>query len=258
MDPFPLVQRGVRVKSNKFCIHPLSDVHVGADRHQRAALQFRLDYILKQSDEHRVIAHGDWGDIRNKDGKSFSHGAMTPDQEFDEVYALLLPLAKAGRIDLIMPGNHEDRIRKTVGFDWMAKLAAALGIYDRYSPGPALLTHTFGDKKSERSVTGFVHHGFGGGKLPGASMNNVLSMANICPDVDYTIMGHVHHTGSVKSIRYIGAKPHEIAHVLTGTFVDYEPYAQAFGLTPSRVGAPYIYVGDWGFNADGNLINVVV
>lgn len=255
--PIRLAQRSARVPTETLTLHPLSDVHVGADAHDRDALLRRLKFIAQQDESHRIIAHGDWGDIRNKDGKSFRHGAMTPDEEFDLIVELLLP--HASRIDLMMPGNHEDRIIKQVGFDWMAKLAAALGLYPAcYSAGPAALKHTFG-KNGERSVTGLIHHGYGGGKLPGASFNNVLALTHWYPTVDYTLMGHCHHNGSLKTVRYIGDPPkmHTVTHVLTGTYVSHEPYAQLFGMPPSWIGTPRILVGHNAGGAD-ELINVVV
>lgn len=253
---FPLAQIHVKLAGpKKLVIHPLSDTHVAADRHQRGKLQKRIDYILAQDESHRVICHGDWADIRNKDGKSFAHGVMTPDQEFDELMALLTPLAKANRIDLVMPGNHEDRIKKVVGFDFMAKLAAALGVYQKYSAGPCILRHTFGPKN--KVVEGLVHHGFGGGRKPGASFNNLLELGRWKVDIDYVIMGHVHYCGGFKSVYYLGApaKIHEVTHALTGAYVDHEHYAQNFGLHPSYVGSPRLYVGhDFG---DDSLVHVL-
>lgn len=250
---FPVAQRSVKLSFKQFVIHPISDVHVGADRHQRDKLKKRIDYILEAGDEHRVILHGDIGDIRNKNGKSFAHGAPTPDEEYADAISVFTPLADEKRIDLIIPGNHEDRIAKEVGFDWMAQLAGGLGVHDRYSCGPTLLTHTYAGGK--KSIQGLIHHGFGGGKLAGSSFNNLAALSSWKPDVDYVLMGHCHYNGGFKSVCYLDNDVHETVNVLTGTYVDHEGYAQKFGMKPSWVGTPRIMVGhDFGDDSQLHVI----
>lgn len=234
----------------RFVIHALSDIHVGAGRHQSKYLARRLKEIKDAGPSHRLICHGDWADIRIRNSKGFEHGVMTPQQEQDSIVALLKPLAD--RIDLMIPGNHEDRIERDTGLDFMGNIAALLGVPESYRSGPTVIRYRLSraSNNGTTAITGLVHHGSGGGTL-GASVNKLQSMVRSwTPDVAFGLMGHVHHTGVFPISSYLGFPPrkHNIMLFLTGTAADHEIYAQKMGLPPSWIGAPEIHVEAWRHN----------
>lgn len=231
-------------KHRELWLHCLSDVHIAADRHQSKALKARLEAIRKAGDNHRMILHGDWWDFRNKTGKSFRHGAMSPQDESNEIARILKPYAD--RIDLVLNGNHEWRAEREAGLDPMQNLAALLGLPDAYRRGPTVVKYGYFESKGNHGQCRFhaqvlVHHGFGGGS-PGAARNNIERLGNWKQDVDLVVMGHVHQNNISKRVVYSGWPPslHEQTLIVSGTFVDHEDYAMEKGLTPSWVGAPVI------------------
>lgn len=250
--------REITLPDQRFVIHALSDIHIAAGRHQSKELARRLKAIKDAGPSHRLICHGDWADVRTRNSKGFAHGVMTPEMEQDSIVAMLKPLAD--RIDLMIPGNHEDRIERDTGLDFMGNIAALIGVPESYRSGPTVIRYKFSNGEKPRrgnpfpnaSVTGLVHHGAGGGSA-GASVNRLAGMVRSwTPDVSWACMGHVHHTGVFPISSYLGfpPKPHSTMLFLTGTAADHEDYAQKMGLAPSWVGAPEIHVDYWRTNED--------
>ena len=67
----------------------------------------------------------------------------------------LRPLAEAGRLDLMIPGNHEDRITKATGDCPILDVAESLGV--PYAEAGALLVITAGDQGIELFVPRTAH-----------------------------------------------------------------------------------------------------
>ena len=234
-------------KAREVVLHCLADVHVAADRHCRKDLEERLRAVKKGGPNHRLILHGDLMDYRNRAGKSFRHGAMSPQDEFDEVVRILKPYAD--HIDLILHGNHEWRGERDAGLHPMQQLAALLGRPQSYRHGPTVVRFCYAESSGNHGqcrlrAQVLVHHGFGGG-TPGAASNNIEKLANWKQDVDAVLMGHNHQNGVRKRVVYTSWPPrkHEQTLILTGTWVDHEQYAADCGLHPSWVGAPTIVLG---------------
>jgi len=246
--PAPLGHVSVALpKFRDVFLHCLSDVHIAADRHQRKALDARLRRVKEGGPSHRLILHGDWMDYCNKTGKSFRHGAMSPQAELDEVVKILAPFAS--QIDLMLNGNHEFRSERESGLDAMATIAARIGCARAYRRGPSVVRYSYHKSTGNHGSCRFhaeilVHHGFGGG-TPGAASNNIEKLANWKQDADVVVMGHNHQNNIRKRVVYTGWPPrmHEQTLVTTGTFVDGESYAMEMGLAPSWVGAPLIRLG---------------
>lgn len=138
----------------------------------------------------------------------------------------------ADHIELILDGNHEDRLMRAGAYSPMLRLAEALGIEDKYSFGTGWLKiATEADRKI--SYTIHVKHGSGGGQLPGSELAMVAKS----------------QTQAVADI-YVGAHMHRGAFSAPGEmeipdvrneFVDRRPYW--------FVAAPSLQVG-WGSYAD--------
>lgn len=231
-------------KHREIYLHCLADVHVAADRHCRKQLEERLRKVKAGGTNHRLILHGDWLDMRNKNGKGFKHGAMSPQDEMDEVVRILKPYAD--HIDLLLNGNHEARAEREVGLDPMQTISALLGRPQHYRRGPTVLRYCFGEGSGNHGqcqwrAEAMVHHGFGGGTRSSAAAN-IEKLGNWKADVDVVLMGHTHQNHISKRNTYASWPPrvHEQALIVTGTYADHEQYAMDMGLPPSWVGAPWI------------------
>lgn len=242
--------REVKLDHKAIVVHVLSDVHLAAGRCRLDLLRARLDAIKKAGETHRIICAGDWPDIRTRGSKSAKGGVMTPHQELDLMVGLLKPFAD--RIDLLIPGNHEDRIEREVDLDFASVAASLIGCVESYRAGATVIRYSLRRCDSVRqgpiyeTVSGLVHHGFGGGATPGAALNKLATLVRgWYPEADFACMGHLHQGGVVPIVTYRGFPPHRHTCLLfaTGTAVDHEDYAQKFGLAPSWVGAPEVHLG---------------
>lgn len=240
-------------KYKALTVHCLSDVHIAADRHQRKPFLERLRLVKDSGLDHRLILHGDLMDFRNKTGKSFSHGAMSPQAELDELVRILRPYAD--HVDLMLNGNHEFRSERESGLDAMATIAAQIGRSQAYRRGPSVVRYCYNATKGNHGQERYraqilVHHGFGGGTRGGAA-NNIEKLANWKQDVDAVVMGHTHQNHVSKRVIYTGWPPrlHEQTLIVSGTYADHEGYAMEMGLSPSWVGAPTLHL--YGRGNDG-------
>lgn len=228
----------------KFVVHPLSDVHIGAEKHKKQLLKEKIKQIIAGGPTHRVLLLGDLGDTAIVGSPSFRHGATTIQDELTEMVRVFKPIAD--RVDLIIPGNHERRVNRAVGLDYTQQFATLLGRAESYRPGATVVKYMFGKRKNRGStpVEMFCHHGYGGGRKGGAKFNKVLDLANIKGDCDIYMMGHVHDQTIGKAKIYIGWPPRELERyfVITGCYLGLEPYALDCAYPPSAEGSPVIQV----------------
>jgi hypothetical protein len=91
----------------------LGDVHIGAPAYDETRWQEWLDY-LSDKDDRSMLGTGDFLNSAIKTAVSDIYEERSPVGEAKRLLrAQLKPLR--GRIDLLMPGNHEARIWKAVG-----------------------------------------------------------------------------------------------------------------------------------------------
>jgi len=252
MDTIPMGTREVKIDAKELVIHPLSDIHIGASAHDYRKLKARVDLIAKAGSNHRILLLGDLADIAIKSSVSFSHGALTPEDELEDLVRVFEPVAD--RIDLIIPGNHERRIHREVGLDYTRQFAALLRIPKVYRSSMTLLQYSYykrAKKPTDKNKTYYCkakvlcHHGYGGGRTSGAKLNKIADLAKIVPDAHVYLMGHVHDKVAKIDAIYLGYPPEKLerAFVITGCYLDYEAYAMDFAFTPPSTGSPTIYLG---------------
>ena len=223
-------------------LHPISDVHIEATTHRDKEFRAKLEELVKLGDNHRILLMGDLLDAAIASSKGFYHGAKTVQWAIDKLVDLFKPLAN--RVDLIMPGNHEERVGRATGVDITQQFAALLGRLDVYRPLPTIIHYSFFGRTAQShtacntccNAQVFVHHGHGGGARPGSSVNRLEDLAKWKPDCDLYLMGHVHRKFAVADEIYMGwpVRHHYRMFVCTGTWLGHEHYAQRFGLGPQR------------------------
>jgi hypothetical protein len=219
-------------------VYPLGDVHKGAEAHDADRWHDYLDYLAARDDA-SFLGTGDYLNSAIEGSKSdvYSERGTVGDNK-RELRRELQPLADAGRIDLLMPGNHENRIWRAVGDCPIRDVADTLDV--PYVRTAALLVYHVGDV----DYTVYVKHGTGAGGV-GARANRLEKAAQTSLS-DVYVSGHTHSQLCFPSqvFQYDEAEDRVVRRtryfVSSGSFVGSEPYAITAGYSPTKVGAPRI------------------
>ena len=128
---------------DKHSIYPLGDVHLGAKTHNDAKWAEWLTY-LEDTPHASLLGTGDFLNTAIVGSKSDVYDErMTVGEAKRELRRQLEPLASEGRIDCLMPGNHEDRITRAIGDCPIRDVADQLAV--PYVEAAALLIYRVGD-----------------------------------------------------------------------------------------------------------------
>jgi hypothetical protein len=143
----------------------------------------------------------------------------------------LSPLAD--RIDCLMPGNHEARIRRATGDCPIRDVTDALDV--PYVEAAALFTYKVGEQVYEV----YMRHGTGMGQSLAQ-----LAKSGFVIGADIYVTGHTHRQAVTADDYFcrIGGKVgrRKRYFVSSGSFMGYERYAAERGYPPSRIGTPRI------------------
>jgi predicted phosphodiesterase len=216
-------------------VYPLGDVHKGAQSHQADRWREWISYLCERDDV-SMIGTGDFLNAALKDSKSDSYEEMMPvGRAKRELRKELQPLADTGRLDILIPGNHEQRIHRAVGDCPIEDIADVLGC--PYAKSAALLVYRVGDVEYEF----FVRHGTGGGQ----SLNGLMKGAMMV-DADVYVTGHIHQQAIRvdEHFRREGDRVvrHKRVYCSSGSFLGLESYALERGYVPGRIGAPRLHL----------------
>lgn len=239
-------------------ILPLADLHLG-DRHcDEKLIRDSIDLVLKTPGMYTILD----GDLMNTaiagSRSDVYTETLTPQEELQRCVELFKPLADAGKILAVLPGNHESRISRSVGVDMTALMCEQLGIGHLYSPTSALVYLRFGDvkhadkdrsgKTTQRKLTYsiYVRHGNGGGKRAGGKINTLEDMAKTIT-ADVYLSGHTHMPASFRQ-NHIVCNPQNLTvsqkeqlFVNTASFLDWSgSYGDAGGFQPNSKKMPVI------------------
>jgi hypothetical protein len=217
-------------------VYPLGDVHKGSPAHDRDKWRSWVDY-LHRHDDCSLIATGDMLNCAIKGSVSETYDEEGPLGEMKrELWAELRPLE--GRIDLMLPGNHEARVYRAIGDCPVNDLADHLGA--PYVRDVALIVYTVGSQQ----YLSYVRHGTGGGQV-GARANRLQKQAQTCM-ADFYVSGHTHsQLVFPEEIFYYDPESGRVRRkrryfVSSGSFLRYEGYAANQAYAPTKIGAPRI------------------
>jgi predicted phosphodiesterase len=204
-------------------VYPLGDVHIGAPAYDETRWQEWLDY-LSDKDDRSMLGTGDFLNSAIKTAVSDIYEERSPVGEAKRLLRTQLKPLR-GRIDLLMPGNHEARIWKAVGDCPIRDVADFLDA--PYAQHAAMVVYRVG--KVEYRF--YIRHGTGGGGV-GARAARLEKQAQTC-DADLFVSGHTHSSLSSPRDVFVynpatGVGRAEEAHVrLVRVFLRYEGYAAA-------------------------------
>ena len=257
--------------TKKMVIVPISDLHLMSPACDMDKLYATRKWIL--AEPHRyIIGVGDYVDlILRQDLARFAAGCTTLDiQNIDDAmnYArraiidFFKPLADEGRLLGLGWGNHEYEVHKRHAYNIMKDVCEELDTPDLGYSFFYRLTLTKGKCNTKRNCVIYGHHGYGGGRKPGASINKLVDMATI-HEADIIISGHDHYKLGKRLIRLqvtqtgppkIVNKPIVVAR--TGTFLKtsipgHITYSEKAGFPPTDTGVVRLYIDFKG--ADKNL-----
>lgn len=231
----PVVQRDYSSEKCHY-VYPLGDVHKGSPAHDAAKWREWIAW-LGGKPNCSLLGTGDFLNSALKTSVSESYDEiLTVGDAKREVRAELKPLA--GRIDLLIPGNHEERIYRAVGDCPIQDLADSLEA--PYARKVALVVYRVGSVE----YLVYVRHGTGGGGV-GARANRLEKQANAF-HADLYISGHTHNQLVFPSEIFVYDRTEgrivrrQRYFVSSGSFQRYDDYPAGQGMTPTVVGAPRI------------------
>lgn len=235
-EELQLVKRNYLGETRHY-LYPLGDVHLGARTHHAKMWQQWLTF-LRDKPNASLLGTGDFLNTAIIGSKSDVYDdKMTVGEAKRLLIQQLRPLAEEGRIDGLMPGNHEDRIKRAIGDCPIQDVCDQLDV--PYIESAAMMLYGVG--AIEYRV--FLRHGTGNGQ----SMAALNKSRSVIP-ADCYVTGHTHRQQvlaedifDVEETRSRVSRRKWYA-VSSGSFLGYERYAAQRGYSPGRLGAPRIFL----------------
>ena len=234
LNEIPVIRRDYS-HLDQLHVYALGDVHKGARMHDKVRWRDWLQWLYKNPGT-SMIGTGDFLNAALKDSVSDVYEeVMTVGKAKRELRDELRPLAEERRLDLLIPGNHEDRITKAIGDCPIEDVCDQIEV--PYAEAAALIVYTVGDQEYEV----YVLHGSGGGM----SDASLTKRALVC-NADVYVSGHVHQQ-KVLPTSYLRREGDRMVrrhryHCVSGSFLALEKYSIQKGYVPSRLGAPRIFL----------------
>jgi len=213
-------------------------------------IQGYLDW-LKEHENAYTILNGDLMNCATKGSTpELFDDKTTPDDAYKRLRTLLMPVKS--KILMVTRGGHEEHVYRTVGTDYMARLAYDLGDVP-YRPDGGFLSVYVPRRQGDKQRIEFdfyATHGWGGARTIGAKLKKVEELA-IAVEADVYILSH-DHTQAVHRFNQLGASkkhdkqgirrliPHRKLLVNTGGFLMYDGYVARKGYSPQDLGTPRI------------------
>ena len=172
-------------------LYSISDVHVGERSLDKQYFKNFITMLANTPNAYCVLA----GDLLNNAIVSSVSNTyeedMSPSEAKKWLREELIPIKH--KILAVVAGNHEYRSKKATDTDLIEDVCDYLGITQLYRPIEAFVKISFGrQSRGTRQIYGiYVTHGCGGGKRPGAMVNNI-EMLSMNVMADLYITGHYH------------------------------------------------------------------
>lgn len=226
----------------------IGDVHIGSKKCDYKKLQQKIDYVAETNNARVIML----GDIINNSTKTsvgdVYEEPLSPMQQMQKAVELFTPIKD--KIIAGCSGNHERRTYKQDGIDLSYFLASELGYADNYDPVAVLLSISYGSCGKSNKCKTFVYltHGDGAGGRTIGGKANALERRGQIVDADIVITGHTHQPIIFTNANYDIDRAHdkvilrETTFVNIGSTLDYEEYAELFGMRPSSAADPRIYL----------------
>jgi predicted phosphodiesterase len=194
----------------------------------------RLDLLresLKEAKRRRaaIALIGDTLDVGSYVGTGHTGSVfdndLDPQEQIDLAVKELKPYAK--QIEVILTGNHEDRLKKAAGLHLNKIVAQGIGRVDHYKD------HSVRWRFAGRTV--FLAHG--------ANKSDFSRVMAGSEGVDAIVLGHTHQLNT-EVVRRRGASGlRDILLVRAGTYLQEPRYGKLALYPPNPVGGAWLYLG---------------
>lgn len=230
----PVIER--HYDADAHYVYPLGDVHVGSPAFASERWLEWQEYLTSREDA-SMLGTGDFLNSALKTSVSETYDEiLTVGQAKRQFRRDLEPLAEQGRIDLLMPGNHEDRIYRAIGDCPIEDVADYLDT--PYCRVACVVVYHVGNQRYEVAVK----HGSGGGMIGARAARLARQAQTLLADV--YVSGHTHsQLVFPQELFYVEGntvKRRRQYFVSSGSFLAYEEYAARQGFAPQKIGAPRI------------------
>lgn len=230
-------------KSGDVRIIPFSDLHIGSSKCNYELIKKQVEKVKNDPNTYAIIV----GDLINNTTKTSVGDVYSepipPMKQIEMACDIFEPIKD--KILAVTSGNHERRTYKMDGIDLTAFFCVKLGIEKRYDYCAPLLflgvgapTHAV-QKGSQLWYTIYITHGDGAnGRTVGGKANALGKRGGVC-NADVIITGHTHEAITFKEAIFIPDVKSKTVQLKETTFVncgatlDYEEYAELYGMRPS-------------------------
>lgn len=217
-------------------VYPLGDVHKGSPAHDPKKWGEWINF-LKHRQNCSLLGTGDFLNAALKTSVSEAYDEQqTVGTAKRTLRQELRPISN--RIDLLIPGNHEDRIYRAVGDCPVQDLADSLDT--PYARKVALVVYQVGS--IEYLV--YVRHGTGAGGVGARATRLERQASTLLADI--YVSGHTHsQLVFPQEIFVYDPEARKVIRkrryfVSSGSFLRYEEYAAGASMVPTKMGAPRI------------------
>lgn len=215
----------------------LGDIHIGHKNCDYDRLYKTLEYVEKNRKRVRIIGLGDYLEAATK--TSVGRGVFDESFHLQKQFDVALSIFEKFKdiTDLVLDGNHEDRIVKDTSFEITEQLCHRAGIHHAYGKFQAILNIRMGT-----GLTYSIHawHGATNGVTDASAYNALSNMRKISTSHIY-MMGHTHKLFSFSKKHFIPNPNGDLAEieqffVNTGSCLSFGSYSEQKGLEPAVLG----------------------
>ena len=219
-------------------IIPIGDVHLGNRYHDPSYLERTFKFIDQNRKRCRIILMGDLLEVATKHsvGRSVYDESYPTNRQHEIAFELFSKYADV--IDLVIEGNHEERIIRDTSFEIVENFCHRIGRPDAYGKFSGVVNYQMG---TGLTYSFYAFHGATGGTTEASVVNALLKMRERCMAHVY-LMGHTHKLFKFdREVRMPAPGQAELATVKqtfvnTGASVADGGYAEQKGFPVNRIG----------------------
>jgi hypothetical protein len=178
---------GYKGNHKSMFIVPIGDLHIGNKYYCEEYLNKALQFVDKNRSRCRIYLMGDLLELASKTsvGRGVYDENMNTQQQSEKVIEIFKPYADL--IDIVVEGNHEERIIRDTSFEILENFTHRVGCRKAYAKFEGIVNTRVGDLV----YSAYVWHGATGGTKEASALNSLLGMRERAIANMY-FMGHTH------------------------------------------------------------------
>lgn len=167
---------------------PIGDIHFGNRCFSPRHLDLSLAFARRNRNRTRMILMGDLLELATKTsvGRSVYEEEYPTWKQFNKAVETFKPYADM--IDIVIEGNHEERIIRDTSYEIIEEFCHRIGRPDAYGKFSGIVNYNMG---TGRTYSAYIWHGATGGTTEASVINAMLKMRETAICHMY-FMGHTH------------------------------------------------------------------